>query len=456
MALLGLSAWIRRQNWLRAIYRHLPAGLRLGISQALAQRASKQVKFKRSSRWDLAGQQVSWQPALGEKMRGLSDQAGVNVFAYIRGQFGLAESARLYTRSLLQAGYPVAVHDIALDIAHSMGDTSLDAHIGFDAPYGINLVFVNPDYLEAARATIGSERLKDRHTIGCWFWELEHFPEEWLPALADVDEILVSSSFVAELVRRITDKPILHVPLPVLDMPDSGLTRADFGLREDAYVFLTSFDFNSYQARKNPLAVIDAFRRAFAGDRHDVQLLVKSSNGHRHPERLRELLSAAAGDARILVRDEVIEREHVQALQRCADAYVSLHRSEGFGLGMAECMRLGKPVIATAWSGNMEFMTPDNSCLVGYQLVPVREGEYMFYKGQRWADPDVGQAAKYMRRLFDEPAFGSQIGRRAAADVREKLSMAAVAGSLSRRLEEISSVRQKLHGASSSTPLIHS
>lgn len=456
MALLNLSAWIRRQNWLRAIYRHFPAGLRMGISQALAQRAGEKVKFKRSSRWNLARQQASWQPALGGKIPGLSHNAGVNVFAYIRGQFGLAESARLYTRSLLEAGYPVAVHDIALDIAHSMGDTSLDAHIGSDTPYDINLVFVNPDYLEVARATIGLERLENRHTIGCWFWELENFPEEWLPALADVDEIMVSSTFVGELVRRVTDKPILHVPLPVLEMPDSGLTRADFGLREGAYVFLTSFDFNSYQVRKNPVAVIDAFRRAFAGDRDDVQLLVKSSNGHRHPERLRELLNAVAGDARILVRDEVIEREHVQALQRCADAYVSLHRAEGFGLGMAECMRLGKPVIATGWSGNMEFMTPENSCLVGYELVPVREGEYMFHEGQRWAEPDVDQAAGYMRRLLDEPAFGAQIGRRAAADVRESLSAIAVAESLSRRLEEISSMRQELHEANSSTPLPHS
>lgn len=420
LALLNLSAWIRAQSWLRAVYRHFPKALRFRVSQMLAARANKRVRFSRTPAWTRQVPAIVPLPLDSSSAYGAG--LGVNVFAYARGQFGLAEAARLYTRALLSERCAVAVHDITLDLAHSMDDDSLDAHIGIDTPHPVNLIFVNPDYLDDAIASIGYDRLQGRHNIGCWFWELEKFPDNWLPALSKVDEILVSSAFVADIVRRVTDKPVLHVPLPVIGQPDSGLQRVDFGLDERDFVFLCSFDFNSFIARKNPLAVIKAFRRAFADDRKDVCLLIKSCNGHRHPERLRDLLNAAAVDRRIRVRDEVIDRSHMQALQRCADAYISLHRSEGFGLGLAECMRLGKPVIATAWSGNMDFMNDDNSCLVDYRLVPVGEGEYPHHAGQRWAEPDIESAALHMRRLVDDPAFAKRIGVRAVQDIGQRFS----------------------------------
>jgi glycosyltransferase involved in cell wall biosynthesis len=439
LALLGLSAWLRRQGWLRGIYRHFPVSFRHKASQLLASRAAKNAKFLRTPRWAAEVQHAAPLSPSPDASTRFGAEAGVNAFGYMRGQFGLAESARLYTRALLDEGYPVAVHDIALDMAHSMGDSSLEAHFDTVAPHGINLLFVNPDYLDAAMSSIGRERLGGRYTIACWFWELEKFPDAWSHALEHVDEIMVSSRFVAEVVRKVTDKPVLHVPLPLLEIPDSGLQRVDFGLHEDAFIFLSSFDFNSFLARKNPLATIAAFRRAFPAGDEKVQLLVKTSNGHRHPQRLQELLRVAGADNRILVRDDVIDRSHVQALQRCVDAFVSLHRAEGFGLGLAECMRLGKPVIATAWSGNMEFMTADNSCLVDYELVPVKEGEYLHPAGQRWAEPDIEHAAAYMRRLVEYPGLAADIGRRAAADIRQRLAPQAVAWQIIRRLDSLRS-----------------
>lgn len=339
----------------------------------------------------------------------------------------------------MDEGYPVAIHDIAIDMPHGMDDSSLDAHIGEETPYGVNLIFVNPDYLDEAIAIIGSERLGDRYLIACWFWELEVFPEAWLPALLLVDEVMVSTCFIEEAVGHVTAKPVWHVPLPVGEAHDSGLMRADFGLDDDAFIFLTSFDFNSFLTRKNPLAVIKAFQLAFADSGSDVRLLIKSSNGHRHPAKLQELIVAASSDRRIIIRDEVIDRSDVQALQRCVDAYVSLHRAEGFGLGLAECMRLGKPVIATAWSGNMDFMTRDNSCLVDYNLVPVLEGEYLHCDGQRWAEPSVPHAAEQMRRIVDDRDFAAKIGARAALDVQDMLSPQVTAQRIIQRLEALSS-----------------
>lgn len=435
LALLNVSAWIRRQAWLKSIYRHLPVSWRVGVSLALARRAGERLRFRKTARWTLPVASVP-RPAPVPRVD-FGPLAGVNIFAYARGEFGLAESARLYARALLDAGYPVTVYDIELDMAHSMGDRSLDAHISAVTPYGINLIFVNPDYLDAAIEKIGRERLKGRYNIACWFWELEVFPAEWASAFSEVDEILVSSRFVHDVVRAATNKPILHVPLPVVESPDSGLKRADFGLRDDAFVFLNSFDFNSFQARKNPLATIKAFEAAFGDTDAKVQLLIKSSNGHRHPERLHQLLTEAAGDSRVIVRDEVIDRAHVQSLQRCADAYVSLHRSEGFGLGLAECMSKGKPVIATAWSGNLEFMDESNSCLVDYTLVSVEEGEYLHHVGQRWAEPRLESAVEHMRRLATDPQHAASIGRKAALDVRASLSSAVVAERLIERFAAI-------------------
>lgn len=440
LTLLDLLAWVRRQSWLKVVYRRVPVVLRNKLSEALAARASQQVRFKRISKRKRAVRTSVHASTVAQRQGGLGETTGVNVFAYARGQFGLAESARMYVRSLLTEGYPVAICDVDLGLPHGMGDTSLDAYIREDAPYDINLIFVNPDYLDQAVAKIGPKRLAGRYTIACWFWELEIFPKEWLPALDTVDEIMVASRFIAEAVQSVTDKPVLLVPLPVDQVDDSGLTRTDFDLRDDAFVFLSSFDFNSFLARKNPLAVIDAFRQAFTNCDVNVQLLIKSSNGHRYPGKLRELLNAVACDSRIMLRDEVIDRGDVQALQRCADAYVSLHRAEGFGLGIAESMRLGKPVIATAWSGNMDYMTCENSCLVDYRMVPVADGEYLYNYGQSWAEPNVGHAAVYMRRLFNDREFAAKIGAHAASDIRDKLSPHAAARQIIQRLQTLSSL----------------
>jgi len=358
----------------------------------------------------------------------------VDMFGFIRGQFGLGESARMYARALIESGATVNLHDVDLGLPHGWNDRSLEAYLGQPPAHDVAIVCVNPDCFSEALDNIGHDALKDKFIVGCWFWELETVPESWLPALAHVDAIMVASAFIETAFRKVTDKPIIRVPLPLSVVPDSGLQREDFGLDERSFVFLTTFDFNSHVARKNPLAAVAAFRAAFPGERNDVRLVVKSSNGQWHDEGLRALMQAAGGDPRIMVRDEVIDRGHVRALQRCCDAYVSLHRAEGFGLGLAECMEMGKPVIATGWSGNMEFMSHHNACLVEFELVPVAEGEYPGAAGARWAEPNIDSAAEAMLELANSAQRTHDVGQRAQRDIRETLSPARAGEAIIRQL----------------------
>lgn len=370
-------------------------------------------------------------------------EPGVNVFGHLHGEFGLAESARRYASALIAAGVPVALNDLDHDVPHAFGDTTMGGDTRQGTPYPTNLVFVSPDYMQRAMNSIGQNAPDGKATIGCWFWELEDVPSAWREPIARIDAIMVASRFTEEAFRRATDKPVFRVPLPVADVPASSATRADFGLPADAFVFLASFDFNSSIHRKNPIAAIDAFQRAFPLERNDVRLVVKSSNGHRYPRDLARLVEYSARDPRILVRDQVLPGAHMRALQRCCDAYVSLHRAEGFGLGLAECMAIGKPVIGTAWSGNMDFMNADNSCLVDYALVPVAEGQYPHGAGTRWAEPDPVSAAGWMQRLVDDADFAATIGARAARDIRGTLSPAAAAQAAVQGLQRLEAANKE-------------
>ncbi|MEI2794942.1 glycosyltransferase [Pseudoxanthomonas sp. F11] len=438
---MNLSAWGRRQGWLQAVYRWLPGSWRARVASSIASSTRERLRFPNAESWPPVRPSVvaGADRSAGPRDPGLPS-AGVNLFGYMRGQFGLAESARLYARALLDSGADVSIVDIDLGLPHGWEDRSLEPFIGDEAPHRISIIFVNPDYLDEAFAKIGRARLAGQHVIGCWFWELEDIPAEWIPHLDDVDEIMVASTFVERAFRKVTSKPVLLVPLPLGPLAPASLDRSHFGLPEHAFVFLCTFDFHSWLERKNPFAVLEAFKKAFPKDREDVFLLVKTSNGHQYGDTLLNLLSAVADDRRILIRDQIMDAGHLQDLQRCCDAYISLHRAEGFGLGLAECMALGKPVVATGWSGNMEFMTTDNSRLVDYTLVPVLEGQYPHVAGAMWAEADVGMAAVHMRELANDRGAAAQLGERGRQAVLSALAPQRAAERIMRRCAEILAV----------------
>lgn len=356
--------------------------------------------------------------------------AGVNFIGYARGGLGLGENLRRFAEAAREGGYPFALIDFNANLGERGRDHRLDAWIQDTNPYPVNVFFVNADQMATARAHFGERFLAGRRNIGFWFWELETFPEPWRSALDQVDEVWVASRFVAAAIGAHTTKPVRRLALPVSVPLPRPYTRAEFGLPPSGFAFLFSFDFHSYAQRKNPLATIAAFRRAFPLGTEPALLVVKSTNGARVPALLAQVQAAADSDPRIVLIDAFLDRDAAMGLVSVVDSYVSLHRAEGFGLGIAEAMWLGKPVIATAYSGNMDFTRPDNSCLVSATMVPVGADEYPFGEGQHWAEPDLDQAAGYMQRLVAEPAWASALGQAGAGYIRRHHSNEACVVSL--------------------------
>lgn len=301
-------------------------------------------------------------------------------------------------------------------------------------PPGAPLVLhVNAPLMAWGLLRLPREAARGRRIIGYWAWELPVLPAAWRAGLRYVHEVWVPSRFTAAAVARMLPAdgriPLRVVPIPVGAAPPrpAARGRADFGLPDAALLVLCAFNLASSFVRKNPLAAIAAFRAAF-GDRADRILLLKVGHTHHFPEDWQAIRDAAAGAGNIRFETRALPEAENDALTGLADIVLSLHRSEGFGLVPAEAMWLGRPVVATGWSGNMDFMDADSAALVGFRLVPARDPRGVLEaEGAMWAEPDVAEAAAWLRRLADEPALRAAMGARGAALVRRRLSAAGLA-----------------------------
>jgi glycosyltransferase involved in cell wall biosynthesis len=241
-------------------------------------------------------------------------------------------------------------------------------------------------------------------------------PRDWLAWAALMDEIWVSSRFIQEtFARALPGKPVRYVPLPVPEPAASARGRADFGLDAGRFTVLAAFDLSSHWARKNPLGAIAAFQRAFPGG--EAQLVLKVGGGEQRAEHLAQLHAATRGMAHVRILTETLPAADLAALIRCCDALLSLHRSEGLGLFIAEAMWLGTPVVATAWSGVLDMLDAENALLVGCRAVAVKPADYpSVMPGARWAEPDIDHAAECLRRL----AADAELRRRLSANARRR------------------------------------
>ncbi len=376
-------------------------------------------------------------------------QAGVNLIGYARAEMGLGEQMRQCAAALSAANIPYVIRDFPFGLIASQHDTRFQQAICTDQPFQINLFHINAAQMTLVRQQLGLNFFRNHYNIGYWAWELSNFPDEWQDAIDLMDEIWAVSKFTQAAIAPKTSKPVIWMPEAVeFPLPTNitapSLIRQKFGLPESAYLFLFAFDFSSSASRKNATGCIHAFQKAFAESKEAVGLVIKTI---RHPHHKREfwnLLRAIGEDDRIFLIDCVLRKDELHELISACDAFVSLHRSEGFGLSIAEAMYLGKPVIVTNYSGNTDFTTKENSCLVSYRLIPVNPGEYVLPEGQVWADPDLDEAAAYMQRLFSDREYGRQIGAAAASYMRRYHSHEAIGRRYAKRLQQIVAARNLL------------
>ena len=344
---------------------------------------------------------------------------GVNLIGGIRAEMGLGQSCRLVARQLEQSSFDFAVINVNFSGELRENDSTYDKYIVEKLPYRINIFHVNPH--ELGKLILKRSDLFDGHyNIAFWLWELEEFPTEWVKYCALFDEIWTPSEFAGRGIREKTSVPVKTVPYSVLAPWDEAFGRKELGLPEEKFLYLIMYDANSTSGRKNPKGAISAYKKAFPKENDRCGLMIKINNAKEQD--LEELRKELSGYHNTYFITDILKKEQVNSLIRCADVFVSLHRSEGFGLVMAEAMLLGTPVVATNWSSNTEFMSEDACCMVPYKLIESDHTEGFYKKGCIWADPDLDVAAKYMYRLWVDPDFYHEKSDKGKQCVEERLN----------------------------------
>lgn len=376
----------------------------------------------------------------------VTDKVDVQIIGPLSRASGLGQATRVSADTLRQTDLSIrAVDDIFDHVTPAVPTTTSFGNAG---PAKINLLHMNAEAVPTALA-FTQDVFSEAYNIGYVFWELDRPAYSHFLGMELLDELWVFSDYgVDQFQADFADKPVTKVSMAFEDLPDierddaRAFVTSRFGLDDDAYVCLFTFDSFSFIKRKNPLATLKAFQLAFS-DVDNARLIIKTHNRSKISEAVQvavweEIDRIRAADSRILLLDETLAYRDLLRLNAGCDCYVSLHRSEGLGFGMLEAMNLGLPVVCTGYSGNMEFCSDETAWLVDYSLVPVGPDDYIFVReGSLWADPDVAHAARQLRAAYDNPDERAAKAAKALQKVRSEHSVKAVAKRYESRLKEI-------------------
>jgi len=425
------------EELLRAL---LPPRLRAALRPVLPARFSVTTRE--------AGAIQAWRAARSARPWNASSTdlpSGVNLIGYLQAVKGIGEAARLAALALGSVRIPFSTVDFETGIPPSQQIEQIpSAPNGDGFVFPCNLIHMNPPQLPLLWERYRASDLSGRFNIGVWYWELPELPDSWRFAFDLVDEVWVGSNFVQESVKTAATVPVVRMPPCVRPAPAVSGARSDFGLPEGAFLFLCAYDVLSTPDRKNPLGAVEAFERAFSPDDSSVALVMKINNAGEDPAEVKALVRRLRARANCFVIDSVLDRPRMSALVQQSDAYVSLHRSEGFGLVAAEAMSQGKPVIITNYGGSTDFATADNACPVDYRLLPVRAGLAHYRPGQLWADPDTAHAATLMQRLVADSQYYARISRNARRTMLQEYSPEKVGGLMRDRLAQLGLLRDDI------------
>lgn len=368
----------------------------------------------------------------------LETKPGILFLGYVEAGLGLGESLRGLVKAYSGGSLPFAVYPFNEGVETRWIGAFMPERYDRTGCYDVVVMEMAADQVPKVFETIHEDILKNSRKVLRTYWELPSAPAAWKPMLSEIDEIWAPNSFVADAFRDIYDGDIVVVP-PCIEPETERLpTRRRYGLEENRFYFLFTFDYYSYPERKNPQAVLEAFRLAFPDPSEAVGLVIKSTGSTNHyPELKRIFMAAAKVDSRIHILDETMSRVDAHGLIAVCDCYVSLHRAEGFGFGMAEAMYYGRPVIGTRYSGNVDFLTDETGFPVDFHIRPVREGEYVWPRGQVWAEPDLSSAVEAFQIVYCRPDLRRQRAEAGAALIRSNYGAEAVRGAIEKRMAEI-------------------
>lgn len=367
---------------------------------------------------------------------------GINLIGDIKAETGLGQSMRILAGILDKNEIPFVIIQVNQPGGLERNQDSWDYKIEAEPKYAVNLIHINASEWAESYIRFSKEILEGRYNIAYWLWELETFPKQWTPCMQTVDEIWAPSEFICDCLRNYTDKTVLKVPYSIELALPVQYGRAHFHLPEDVFLYLVMYDFKSISERKNPKGMIRAFKQAFSPkEANDGKIgLVVKVNHVENRQELHELQLELEQYEFINYITENLDRSEVESLVSAVDVYVSLHRSEGFGLPAAEAMYMGTPVIATNWSATTEFMSEKNACLVDYKMVSLNRQLGPYPKGSRWADADIEQAAGYMKKLYYDRAYYYAICEEAKQSIRQQLNSKTVGQIIRQQLGKIDNI----------------
>jgi hypothetical protein len=355
------------------------------------------------------------------------EPSSIALWGYLASEIGLGSAARGLAAALQQVDPNLNCHVIPLPGRNHVTFTSR-APTCFS---GTNIFVTSPPQFSDGHTYFPHEFLRETNRIGHWYWELPQTPPQWRPVFELVDEIWASSEYSAEAFRRGTKKRVRIAPSVVTDWPHSTATEARHAfpnLPDDAFVFLMIFDFASGAMRKNPSGTVAAFNAAFPRTGRDQPYLVlKYHAAQFHLQAEAELRQNVATNPNIILMNDVFSEAALKDLKDSCDCYISLHRAEGFGLNIAEAMIAQKPVICTAYSGNVDFTNESNSFPVGYRLTKLNAGDYQFGQDQEWAEPNFDDAVSNMRFVYNNISEGKRRGRAGRERILSSFSVDAIA-----------------------------
>lgn len=336
----------------------------------------------------------------------LVSNLGCNISGYLDTESGVGESARGIIKALESSQIPINLNNIEQPWLRRDNKT-LKNQFTNKSNHPINLICVNADQIKSVvENQLHTKYIKFKYNIGYWYWESDIFPDLYSPNFEPVNEIWTATSYVQKAISLKSPKPVICIP-PSFTLPlTSTIPRFDFAKYKiktspQDFIFLNIFDSASFWQRKNPFALIKAFKQFSVNNKH-TQLLIKTTK-LATSEIFNKIKNEIGDNSQIHLIDSYISSKEMISLMKSCDCYISLHRAEGLGIPLINAHMMGKPVIVTNFSGNTDFETNSNTFLVNHVPYILTKDIGPYPAGTTWADPDVDHASFLMDKIYHLP-----------------------------------------------------